>query len=213
MRTGIAARLRSVNFADAATLVVALGTLALAAVTYQLAATGKKTLETSIRPLLVDPRPASATDRKDMIQFGPPGRRNLEAPRGQLSYETNAGGLVVSIAFENVGAGVAAIEKAETDPSVLGTVFVSRKFVPVGEIVRVNVSILVGGDHGDRFAKDTWAMEDFAITISYTDAEGGQPCRSRASFRQFATQGPFVEKIEIFQDGNSLPVATGQGSY
>jgi hypothetical protein len=147
-----------VDAATAATLVVALVTLVLALVTYRLVQVDSRALDLSVRPLLGDP-PAPG-DLQEVIQFGAPGRDSVSVPAGQFYFNQPGGGIFqVSAALRNIGTGVAAIQKAWTDPSVPGSVEVSRKFVPVGEHVRVNVSVLTDSPGGERFGQFFWAAE------------------------------------------------------
>jgi len=85
--------------------------------------------------------------------------------------------------------------------------------VPVGERVRVNVSILVeGSDATKRFATQWWAMDGFTVAIEYTDADGRQPMVSRAEIRQAATQGPWIERIAVFKQGKPKRAVIGRSS-
>jgi hypothetical protein len=122
-----------VDAAAAATFGVALVTLVLALVTYRLVQVDSRALDLSVRPLLGDLAPPGET--QEVIQFGAPGRDSVPVAVGQFYFDQRAGSGIfqVSVALRNIGTGVAAIQKAWTDPSVPGSVEVSRKFVPVGE--------------------------------------------------------------------------------
>jgi hypothetical protein len=129
-------------------------------------------------------------------------------PVGALWFRDD--GTRISLPFRNVGAGVAVITEAATDPPIDGSIYVTRKFVPPGEHVRVNISR--GGNKGEPPVGQWWAMAPFAVLIHYTDAAGGQALISRAEFRQHATQGPWVEKISVFEKGKTSPFAVGRSS-
>ncbi|MGD0145194.1 MAG: hypothetical protein ABSC92_18750 [Rhizomicrobium sp.] len=135
--------------------------------------------------------------------------------RGEFFHHTTDGGVShFSIAFENVGSGVAAIAGgARVRPSLMGDVYVSRKFVPVGQIVRVNVSVLRGGRTPECFSTQWWAMDGIEIEIDYTDTNGGDPLTSRAVIRQYVTQGPCVQEITVFRKSDGVELATGKSSY
>ncbi len=91
----------------------------------------------------------------------------------------------------------------------------SRKFVPVNEIVRVNISILADISDMERFKDQWWAMDGFAVSVEYADSDGRQRLVSRAEIRQYATQGPFVQEIAVFKmkGKRKEPLVTGKGSY
>jgi len=81
----------------------------------------------------------------------------------------------------------------------------------VGEHVRVNIS-RAGPPVSKAKVGFWWAMEPFAVLIHYTDSSGGQPLISRADFKQFATQGPFVETISVYKRGQTTPFVIGRSS-
>jgi hypothetical protein len=195
-----------------ATFALVLVTAGLVILAYRQATLARRSLEMAIRPLLADPAPGiEPGSQLERIQFGAPGRNIFEIPEGSLFHESGGGIFQLSVAFRNVGAGVAVVGRAATHPKAAGSVFTSKKFVPVGEHVRVNVSILVTADE-DRLAGQWWAMDGFAVSIDYTDAEGKQCLTSRAEIRQFATQGPFVQQIAISHTGTSQAIVVGQSS-
>jgi hypothetical protein len=197
---------------DLLTLLVALGTFALAYVTWRQGRLSASSLDLSIRPFLADPSPSKSGEEE--LQFGAPGRIMVRAPRGSLFYQgAGDGAFFLSVAFENTGAGLAAIQGAELDVPVTGDVFTSRRFVPAGELVRVNVSILTEIEGAERFRDQWWAMEGLAVSIHYTDANGRQPMVSRATIRQAATRGPWVEEISVSRVGSHQPITVGRGSY
>lgn len=199
---------------DLATLIVALATVALATVTYRQVRLTRTSLDLSIRPFLADPRPASTGSASERLLFGAPGRISVDVPSGTLSFQgAGSGAFHLSVPFENIGAGVAAVVAAETAPSLPGDIYVSRKFVPVGEIVRVNISVLTDLPGAERFKDQWWAMDGLDITLRYTDANGQQELASRASIAQYATQSPFIQEIAVFSAGKAEPIATGRGSY
>ena len=126
-----------------ATLVLASVTAGLVVVTFLQARLARNGLDQSIRPLLPDPLPRPATAEPEVLLFGNPGRDSVSVLQGRFYFsKAGGGGFKLSVAFENIGAGVATILGARTEPSVLGSVYVSRKFAPVGALVRVNVSIM-----------------------------------------------------------------------
>jgi hypothetical protein len=210
-----------VTWSDLATLVVALGTVALAYVTNRQVRLSRTSLDLSIRPLLADPSPPTATSEAEDLLFGAPGRISAQVKRGALFYtdpsepgrDAAPGEFHLSVAFENIGAGAAAIVDAAVEPSVRGEIYVSRRFVPVGEIVRVNVSVLADLSGMERFRDMWWAMEGLSVLIRYTDSNGGQPLTSRAIFRQAATRTPYVEEVAIFAGKDQKLIARGRGSY
>ena len=199
------------GWADVTTLVVAVGTVTLALVTYTQVRLSRRSLDLSIRPLLADATPHA--DATENLLFGAPGRISVTVPRGALFYRGDGESTFhISVAFENIGAGVAAIEGGEMDPSI-GDVYVSRKFVPVGEVVRVNVAILTSVPGAERFNDFWWAMDRVTVSIRYTDANGKQPLVSRAVIGQAAVKGPWVEEIAVYRDGDGQPLAVGRSSY
>jgi hypothetical protein len=133
-------------------------------------------------------------------------------PAGSFYVERGESSFRLSVPFENVGAGVAVVQEVRMEPRGVGDLRVSRKLVPVGTTVRVSASILITGET-DAFASDNWAMEGVFVSISYTDADGGQPLISRAEIKQYTTQGPFVEKIAVFHQGDETPFVEGRASY
>jgi hypothetical protein len=165
-----------------------------------------------IRPLLADPRPAAAGTPDEQVQFGAPGRPVIAVPAGSFYFKREESSFRLSVPFENVGAGVAVIQEIGMEPRGSGDLRGSRKLVPVGTTVRISASIPITGD-ADAFASDYRAMEGVFVSISYTDADGGQPLLSRAEIRQYTTQGPFVEKIAVFHQGEETPFVEGRASY
>ncbi len=198
---------------DLATLVVAFGTLVLAGVTYRQVRLSRSSLELSIRPLLADPRPPTADSPPELLNFGAPGRITVEVGHGEFFYRLEPSGVFhLSVAFENIGSGVAAIVGAETKPATPGEIRVSRHFVPVDATARVIISIQTSEAEGKRFLSQMWALEGFAVLIHYTDASGRQPMTSRASIGQAATRAPWIKEIAIFRQGEPTPIAIGDGS-
>jgi len=194
-----------------ATLALVVITLGLVIATLWQVRLNRRSLDLSIRPLLAETDPVVEGPNVEDVQFGPPGRTSLRVRLGELAL--NEDGTNISLPFRNIGAGVAVITGATTDPEVEGSVVVARKFVPVGEHVRVNVS--VQRPESTLPVPQTghwWAMKPFAILIQYTDAEGRQPLVSRAEFRQAATQGPWVAKISVFKKGKKRPFAVGEST-
>ncbi len=196
---------------------VALVTLALVAITYRQVTLTRLALELNVRPFLADPPPSSPDDpTTEEILFGAPGRQMFTVRRGEFFYRKldDSGSLYVSVAFQNIGAGLAGIVGGYTEPGMSADVKVSRKFVAPGDIVRVNIAILGGMAGTERFASPWWAMGGFTVGLSYQDALGRQSLTSRAVIRQYATQGPFVEAITVSQIwGHHTVQVTGRGQY
>jgi hypothetical protein len=163
-----------------ATVVLAIVTAGLVVVTYFQVRLARSARDQAIRPLLADPMPRRAEDEPEMLLFGAPGRASVSVPQGHFYFsEAGTGSFQLSVAFENIGAGVAAILSAHTEPRFHGDVNVSRKFAPVGALVRVNVSVLGGTAGSERFADQWWAMDGISVIIDYTDASGKQPQSTR----------------------------------
>ena len=199
-----------------ATVVLAIVTAGLVVVTSLQVWLARSARDQAVRPLLADPTPRPRGDALEIIQFGAPGRATVSVPPGSLYFsEPGQGAFQFSVAFENIGAGVATIHAAHTEPRFHGDVYVSRKFAPVGSLVRVNVSVLSGMEGSDRFADQWWAMDGISVTIDYTDASGRQHQSSRAEIRQYATQGPFVQHISVTTRHRIRgdTVTTGSASY
>jgi hypothetical protein len=199
------------------TVIVAAVTLALVIVTYRQVTLTRLALDLNVRPFLADPPPLSPDETTtEEILFGAPGRQGFTVRRGAFFFKhlDDLGSLYVSVAFQNIGAGLAAIVGGYVEPGVLADVKVSRRFVGPGEIVRVNIAILGGLDATKRFANPWWAMEGFTVGITYQDALGRQTLTSRAVIKQYATQGPFVEAITVSQKrGLQELEVTGRGQY
>jgi hypothetical protein len=202
-------------------LLVALGTLSLAAVTLflvrrtaRMVQVSERTLSVGIRPLLADPRPPAADAQDEQLLFGAPGRISPTVPWGKLWWKDRPDGSVYyfSVAFENIGSGPAAIVAWRTSLNV-GDVYVSRKFVPVGSLLRVNVSLLLTGSDVDRFKSQWWAMKGINVIVDYTDTDGGEVLTSTATIRRHATQGPTVQQITITRKSDGRVLATGESSY
>jgi hypothetical protein len=142
------------------------------------------------------------------ILFGIPGRKVVKARRGALYLEED--GFRVSLPFRNIGAGVAVITGATTDPGVEGDIYIDRKFVPAGEYVRVSITRGGGMPHSKVATGHWWAMSPFSVLIHYTDAAGGQALISRADFKEYATKSPYVETISVYQKGQTEPFVVGR---
>jgi hypothetical protein len=203
-------------------ILVAVGTLSLAGVTLALVLKTKGMVDVSanalrvgIRPLLADPKPAGTDTDTEELLFGAPGRISPTVSWGKLWWGSADDGSVphFSVAFENIGAGPAAIVGWRTEPKVPGDVYVSRKFVPIGSLLRVNVSVLVAMPEGERFRDHWWAMEGIDVIVDYTDTNGGEVLTSTATIRQYATQGPTIEEITITRRSDGHVLATGKSSY
>jgi hypothetical protein len=196
-----------------ATFVVAAVTLGLVIVTWRQSGTARRALELSTRPLLADPAPV-VRERDEYLQFGAPYRRSVNVQENAFYLYDADGKFEVSVPFRNIGAGSAVITDATIEPGAPGDVLYSRKFVPPGEHVRVNISILLVTDDA-RDLLDAWSdgFGAFSVTIAYTDAEGGQKLLSRADIRGYATHGPFVERIAITRQGDAEPFAISGPSH
>ncbi|WP_134438965.1 hypothetical protein [Methylacidiphilum caldifontis] len=173
-------------------------------------------LALSVRPLLVDPYLGIDNPEKETVVFGAPGRATLKVPKGQLYFTPpGEGTFYLSVAFQNVGPGIAAITKAYTEPEIPGEVKISRRFVPTDGLVRVNVSVLLGLAGTERFSTDWWAMGGLSLFVEYTDSTGEQRLASEAVIRQYATQGPFIEEVvvyELYRNRRRL-ISRGRGGY
>lgn len=203
-----------------ATFVLAVVTFGLVVVTFQLVRLTRSSVDLSIRPLLADPS-ESADGEEEHLLFGPPMRISPLVPRGKLFYQASSpGSFHFSVALENLGAGVAAITGARTEPKFSGSVWVSRKFVPVGSIVRVNVAVNRSLQGSEPLDEHWWAMNGICVVVEYSDSNGGQRMVTKATIMQAATQGPSVKEISIFhrrtrlfrKEKHSL-IASGKGSY
>lgn len=186
-----------------ATLVLAGITAALVGVALLQALITHATLQQSLRPLLADPQPRPASDETELVQFPAPGRDSTMVPAGSFFYQSfSSDHLQVSVAFENIGAGVAAVVGARADPAEIprgvghSSVHISRKFVPVGALVRVNVSMDVGPE---GFGRGWFGSAGLSVVIDYTDSAGRQFQSSRATIGEYVTQLPFVQEIEVIR--------------
>jgi hypothetical protein len=187
------------NDATTATLIVAAVTGGLVFVTFFQVILSRRALDQSIRPLLADPTRSEDDSDTEKILFGAPGRDSPDVVRGRFYIHRTAGSLQLSIPFENVGAGVAVMTSARTDPPS-GEAKISRGFVPVNGTVRINISILLGLELTKIFEKQaTWAYDGFFVIVEYTDARGRQKRTTRAEIRQYATQGPFVQNVSVIE--------------
>jgi hypothetical protein len=234
--TAVTANASTTTGSDSATALATLGlvivTALLVAVTGWQVWLNRRALELSTRPLLADPRPVRLDDLKDHILFGNPGRQGYNVPRGELFHKHYDSSMFqFSVAFENIGNGPAAIVGARVNPiqvdedgtmsSVMGSVNFAPKFVSVGSIVRVNVSTLTGMKGTERFDDQWWAMGGVEVEVEYLDSGGRRPLVSRATIKQYATQGPFVQEMSVFTKRKTLwkrketliPLVTGAASY
>lgn len=183
--------------ATTATLIVAAVTGGLVLVTLSQVLLSRRALDQSIRPLLADPTRSQDDSDTEKILFGAPGRDSPDVVRGRFYLHRTSEMLQLSIPFENVGAGVAVITGAHTEPGS-GECKISRGFVPVGATVRINISILLGMEKTKIFeSKGSWAYDGFKVIIEYTDARGKQSRTTTAEIRQYATQGPFVQHVSV----------------
>jgi hypothetical protein len=202
-------------------ILVALGTLSLAVVTLALVLktrgmveVAQSQLELGIRPLLVDPSPRLEDEPPERLLFGAPGRISPSVPAGELFWQENGTGGVshFSVAFENLGSGIAAVRAWRTNPLIPGNVYVSRNFVPVGTLLRVNISVLPG-PMAERFKDHWWAIDGIDVEVDYTSMSDGEILTSVASIKQYATQGPFVQEVKVFRQSDGRVIAEGRGSY
>ncbi len=56
-------------------------------------------------------------------------------------------------------------------------------------------------------------MDGIDVIVDYTDTNGGEVLTSTATIRQYATQGPTVQQIEITRKSDGQVLATGASSY
>jgi hypothetical protein len=139
-----------------------------------------------------------------MAKFGAPGRNEVELWEHEFFIQETADSFQCSVAFRNVGAGVAVVTSAGTVPSAPGDVVVSRNFVPRGERVRVNVSVQVALPEA-RALLNAHHSGSFSVAIGYSDADGGQPLISRADVQTYATHETWVRQIAISHRGEREP--------
>jgi hypothetical protein len=221
--------------ATAATFVVAAGTLALAFVSWrqlrhnrdqvrltgdQLTVAGNQVglardqlklardaFLLSTRPLLADA--LAEGDTSEPVQFGAPGRHQIDVSRHDLYFEKNHDGvLLCSVPFRNIGNGVAVIARVCVTPDPLGDVLCPRKFVPPGEFVRVNICAHTGPSMADALMEACREVGGgFAVTITYSDTDGQQSFTTRADLREFATSPMCVKRVSVSRDGDPEPLA------
>ncbi|MGH9015360.1 MAG: tyrosine-type recombinase/integrase [Acidimicrobiia bacterium] len=200
--------LSSVELMDSsttATLVVAAGTLGLAGVALYQGLLARRSLALSIRPLLADAVPDETV--QETVHFGAPGRFDRVLPLNDFYIDEDAGLFQCSIAFRNVGAGVAVVNSASAESALLGNVVVSKKFVPPGECVRVSVS--AHADPPDPLV-DAYHAGAFTLSISYSDADGRQKLVSDARIETYATSGTTVRRITVRKARRKKPFATSE---
>jgi hypothetical protein len=173
----------------------------------------KDALLVGVRPLLADPTLASDNSAETLI-FGAPGRISPDVPYGKLWFDFNEDGTLAhfSVPFENVGSGVAGVSSARVVPNPNGDVYVSRKFVPVGALLRVNVSVLHPNTDTEQFQSDRWAVNGVLVHVDYTSSYDGEKFTATADIRQYATQDPFVQSITIASKDGTV-VVSGQSLY
>lgn len=161
----------------------------------------------STRPLLADaPEEGGPTE---CVQFGAPGRHQVNVSKHGFFFEKSyEGTLLCSVPFRNIGAGVAVILDVSVTPTPLGEVFYTRKFVPDGAFVRVNICA-----HNDPSMADP-LMEackegggGFAVTITYSDADGRQKLITRANLQEYATSPMSVRQVAVLREGETEPFA------
>ena len=190
---------------------LAIATTALAAVAvWQLLITRRASL-LAVRPLLVDATPLSEPVPQERVLFGAPGRTSPFVDVGALYYDDEAG-FHLSMPFENIGAGAAAIQGARLEPNYDADISVNRLFVAPGATVRVNVAILPDLEGNARFRDQWWAMATLSVVIEYTDAAGKQRMVSHAHLNQAAVRGPWVGEVRVCRRalrGRWKVVATG----
>lgn len=198
-----------------ATLVVAGVTALLALITFWQVRVTRSTLELSVRPLLANAK--FDPTRQEKLLFGAPGRISPEVPHGALFYESSTGDAFwLSVAFENIGSGPAAVSGAYVTPAIQASVHVSPTFVAVGEVLRVNFSILTSMPDNERFRDFWWAMDGLAVTVEYSDTNNGQRIRTTAHIQQAATQAPWIGSVTIEEKGwrgTWKLMARGHGNY
>lgn len=198
------------------TVVVAAANVLLVLVTFYQVLVTRRMLALSVRPLLVDPYQEKDNPEEETAIFGAPGRAAIKVPKGQLYYTQPSEGIFyLSVAFQNVGPGIAAITKAYTAPSILGDIKISRRFVPTNGLVRINVSVLLGLPGTKRFSTQLWATEGLSVFVEYTDSTGEQRLASEAVIKQYATSAPFVKEVVVYElkRRHKRQISRGRGGY
>jgi hypothetical protein len=190
--------------ATVATFVVAGVTLALVLVTGVQVRLSRSAFQMTIRPLLAEnpPRPEAPTE---WVAFLAPPIGGVEIPEHEFywSFDDDLKRTEVSVPFRNIGSGVAVVTSAAVQPVVEGAyITTSRKFVPPGEHVRVNVSAMA------NFPSDPLPLHpygSFSVIIGYSDADGGQHLLSRADIHSDERHDPYVRQIAILRKGETEP--------
>ena len=181
-------------------LLVAVGTLSLAAVTLFLVIrtsgiveVSERALSVGLRPLLADPRPAGFSDtQQEQLLFGAPDRISPTVPWGRLWWDHLPDGSVphFSVAFENIGSGPAAIVGWRT---LSGGAARQRRFsregvpqYPPGEMPGQGAAVSNGrrnrNAESERFLRCLDAIAGRLRVRCVQRGVGRLGCRSRAVF-------------------------------
>jgi hypothetical protein len=211
---------------------VAIGTLALAAATFlavvvgvatvrasqrmadaaQATATADKlALEGSIRPLLIPTTPYPEPDQQgapnERVTFGTSG---YNVALGSVSVRANPGSTLISVPVRNVGAGIAVL--SEPAPRVRphgqgwqGVGGSTDRIIPAGETTRLQWEV-----------RDEMTSTRFDAEVSYTDARGGQPMRTRLAVAKdtSTTDRWSVVGVELYEEaGDTLNLLVRSGDW
>jgi hypothetical protein len=167
-------------------------------------------LDATVLPLLVDVPPTSDAER-DSGAFGAPGRRpyDLSSHQVYIRFDTPH---EFSAPLRNVGAGVAFIQQAWTEPELPGSLDISSRVVRTGERTRINI-VLPDHAYLDDDVRNTWSSS-FVIAVLYVDARGGQTMVTRAHIGTYATSGTLVRGITVTRAGEDRPfLEAGQMNF
>jgi hypothetical protein len=158
-------------------------------------------LNATVLPLLVDV-PPSENPGDDVVVFAAPGRRGYPI-RGDTVYRRSDPPYYCSVPLRNVGAGVAVIQVAWTEPELPGAIEIPGLIVQPGERVRINITL---PDHAllDDAVRSAWDGS-FFVAVMYVDARGGQMMITRAHVGTYATSGTKLRGISATRAGDEKP--------
>jgi hypothetical protein len=157
-------------------------------------------LSTTVLPLLADVPPSSDAGVDEGV-WPPPDRSNYSIRGDQLYLGT--GPYHCSVPFRNVGAGVAVITEAWTEPDLHAEIDVPARIVRPGERFRVNLSVPT---HAIAMSPVLKAWQgSFKVVVAYNDARGGQPLETRALIGTYATSVAAVRGISVTRAGEAEP--------
>jgi hypothetical protein len=184
----------AMDWATAASLATAAGTLVLAVATFvsvrsanRAARVAERTLLAGIRPLLVPSRPEDAEQK-----IGFADNRWVRVPGGQAATEVTDDAVYLVISLRNVGSGLGVLHGWRFNPS--RTLAGDDKHPPVGEFRRLARDIYISGSEVGFWqgafrdpaetdfaaARDAiLARQQMAVELLYGDYEGGQRVISR----------------------------------